>query len=398
MKLTRRSLATIIAIAFFAVMTSCKKQDAETDTSKNTLNLNSPSNTEILIGAVFPMTGPISTYGQESINGIKLALETINKTPIKGKIIKLIIEDNKSEPFDSISATRKLIDIDRVHALLGSVASSNTLAQAPIAQEAKVPLLTPASTNEKVTMTGNYISRSCFTDAYQGAVMAKFAKETLGSKKAVIITDVSSGYSKGLAAIFKSKFEELGGKVIGDENKINYSQEDKDFRSLLKKVKRLKPEVVFLPGYYNEVGVILKQARKMGIKVPFLGGDAWDSPKLRELAGPEGIKNNYISTHFSADDTDPKVQNFVRLYESRFNKKPGSIAALGYDGILMMADALKRANSLTRDDIQNAIIATNGFYGVTGNISLDQNRNARKSAVILETTANGNVFKQRVSP
>lgn len=399
MKLNRTGLLAIFATLALGLSTACKKQDQSNTSENSSSTTSSASNgAEILIGAVFPMTGPIATYGQESVNGIKLALEKINQSPIKGKLIKLIVEDNKGEPVDSANAVRKLIDIDRVHAVLGSVASSNTLAQAPIAQQAQVPLLTPASTNEKVTKTGDFISRTCFTDAFQGVVMAKFAKETLTKSKAAIVVDNSSDYSKGLAKVFKAKFEELGGSIVGDMNSLTYTQKDTDFRSLIRKVMRLNPDVIFLPGYYTEVGLILKQSRQMGLEVPFLGGDGWDSPKLQELAGPNGIKNNYISSHFSADDTDPKVQEFVKEYTTRYNQKPGAMAALGYDGILVMADALKRAPNLKREEIQNAIIATNGFTGVTGNISLDENRNARKSAVVLETTATGNVFKQKVSP
>lgn len=399
MRLNRRSVLAITATLLLTVFTGCKKQENKNTPAPNNSTGSAVANgAEILIGAVFPLTGPIATYGQESVNGIKLALEKINKSPIKGKIIKLIVEDNKGEPVDSANAVRKLIDIDKVHAVLGSVASSNTLAQAPIAQQAQVPLLTPASTNEKVTMTGDFISRTCFTDAFQGVVMAKFAKETLQKTKAAIIVDNSSDYSKGLAKVFKAKFEELGGSILGDIDSLTYTQKDTDFRSLIRKVKRLGPDVIFLPGYYTEAGLILKQSRQMGLNIPFLGGDGWDSPKLQELAGAEGIKNNYISSHFSADDTDPKVQEFVKEYQTRYNQKPGAMAALGYDGILVMADALKRANQLTRNDIQNAIVATNGFTGVTGNISLDENRNARKSAVVLETTATGNVFKQKISP
>lgn len=396
-----KTTMSVLAMSLMLLISSCQPQKKET--TENTTNGETASQAmanakDILIGAVFPLTGPIATYGQESVNGIKLALEKINQSPIKGKVIKLIVEDNKGEPVDSANAVRKLIDIDKVHAVLGSVASSNTLAQAPIAQQAKVPLLTPASTNEKVTETGDFISRTCFTDAFQGVVMAKFAKDSLKKTKAVIVIDNSSDYSKGLANVFKAEYEKMGGTILGDMNSLTYTQKDTDFRSLIRKVMRLEPEVIFLPGYYTEVGLFLKQSRQMGLKAPVLGGDGWDSPKLQELAGPEGIKNNYISSHFSADDSDPRVQTFVKEYESRYNSKPGAMAALGYDGILVMADALKRADSLTHDAIQNAIIATNGFTGVTGSITLDSNRNARKSAVVLETTAQGNVFKQKVSP
>lgn len=354
------------------------------------------SENEILIGAVFAMTGPIASYGQESVNGIKMALDEVNKTPINGKTIKLLVEDNKGEPVESANAVRKLIDINKVDLVLGSVASSNTLASSPIAQAAKVPLLTPASTNEKVTMTGDYIFRTCFTDNFQGVVMAKFAFNTLNKRKAAIIVDNSSDYSKGLQKVFKEEFGTLGGAVIQDN--FTYTQKDTDFRSLLTKVKRANPDVIFLPGYYSEVGLILKQARQMGMDMPILGGDGWDSPKLQELAGPQGIKGNYISSHFSPDDADPKVQKFVKDYMERFNEKPGAMAALGFDAMLVVADAIKRAGSNNAADIQKALATTVAFEGVTGSITIDANRNAQKSAVVLETTATGNVFNQKVSP
>lgn len=354
------------------------------------------SENEILIGAVFAMTGPIASYGQESVNGIKMALDEVNKTPINGKTIKLIVEDNKGEPVESANAVRKLIDINKVDLVLGSVASSNTLASSPIAQAAKVPLLTPASTNEKVTMTGDYIFRTCFTDNFQGVVMAKFAFNTLSKRKAAIIVDNSSDYSKGLQKVFKEEFGTLGGAVIQDN--FTYTQKDTDFRSLLTKVKRANPDVIFLPGYYSEVGLILKQARQMGMDMPILGGDGWDSPKLQELAGPQGIKGNYISSHFSPDDADPKVQKFVKDYMERYNEKPGAMAALGFDAMLVVADAIKRAGSNNATDIQKALATTVAFEGVTGSITIDANRNAQKSAVVLETTATGNIFNQKVSP
>ena len=349
---------------------------------------------KIKVGAVFPLTGPIATYGQESVNGIKLALKKINK---EGKVeINLIVEDNKGEPQESANAVKKLISANNVDAIIGSVASSNTLAGAPIAQKYKVPLMTPASTNEKVTQTGDYISRTCFTDAFQGVVMAKFAYENLKKKKVAVIIDNSSDYSKGLSIIFKKKFLELGGKLASDKN-FAYVQKDTDFRTLLRKVKRTKPDVVFLPGYYTEVGLILKQARQIGLNVPFLGGDGWDSPKLQELAG-KAVSGNYISSHFSPDDKDPMVQTFVKEYKAAYGQKPGAMAALGYDGILVMADAVKRAKSLSKADIQASLLATKGFVGVTGAITIDENRNAKKSAVVLETTPSGNIFNTKVNP
>ncbi|RLA63707.1 MAG: ethanolamine utilization protein EutJ [Epsilonproteobacteria bacterium] len=351
---------------------------------------------DIMLGAVFPMTGPIATYGQESVNGMKLALKRINLKGIRGKKVQLIVEDNKGEPVESANAVRKLISVDDVYAILGSVASSNTLAGAPIAQSAKVPMLTPASTNEEVTKMGKYLSRTCFTDAFQGEVMAKFAYNSLNKKHAAIIVDLSSDYSKGLARIFKKRFKAMGGTIIPQD--FSYNQKDTDFRTLLRKVKRKKPDIIFLPGYYQEVGLILKQARQIGMVMPFIGGDGWHSDSLLKLAGKKGIKNNYYSSHFSPDDTDPAVQNFVKEYVAAYGSKPGAMAALGYDGLMVMADALKRATSLNREALQKAIASTQNFKGVTGMITLDKMRNARKGAVVLETTEQGNIFKEKISP
>ena len=384
-------------IFFFAVACTQKEEVSRQSTQVNSLPQSSPAvNLEIRVGAVFSMTGPTATYGQESINGIKLALKKINPQ-LKEKKIRLIVEDNKGEPTETANAVRKLIDVDKVHVILGAVASSNTLAGAPIAQAAKVPMITPASTNEAVTQKGEFISRTCFTDNFQGVVMAKFAHDTLQKKNAAIIIDVASDYSRGLGKVFDAKFKELGGSVVSGN--YSYTQGDKDFRSLLRKVKRAKPDVIFVPGYYTEVGVMLQQARQMGITVPILGGDGWDSPKLQELAGKEGIAGNYISSHFSAEDTTPRVRDFVNEYKATFdNQTPGSMAALAYDSVMVLADALRRSADYSTTTINQAIVATKNLPGITGMITIDENRNAMKSAVVLETTANGMVFKQKVSP
>lgn len=352
--------------------------------------------TTVKVGSVFPMTGPIATFGQESVNGMELALEKLKKDKSFNYTINLIKEDNKGEPVESANAVKKLIEVDNVMIIIGSVASSNTLAGAPIAQKAGVPLLTPASTNEKVTEVGNFISRTCFTDAFQGVVMAKFAFQNLGKKRAAIVVDNSSDYSKGLASVFKKEFPALGGEVIEEE--FTYVQKDTDFKTLIRRIKRNRPDVIFMPGYYTEVGLMLRQARELGLDVPFLGGDGWDSPSLAELAGAEGIKGNYISSHFSAGDTDPLVQEFVNAYKARYKQTPGAMAALGYDGLLVVANALRTLKKVDHKSLSEAINKTKGFVGVTGAITIDEKRNAQKSAVVLETTANGNIFKEKVSP
>ena len=384
-----------LVLFFFTACT--QKSDISNQTTQSAQTTTSLDN-EIRVGAVFSMTGPIATYGQDSVKGVKLALKkTASQQKAMGKKIRLIIEDNKGEPAETANAVRKLIDVDKVHIILGAFASTNTLAGAPIAQAAKVPMVTPGSTNETVTQKGEFISRTCFTDNFQGVVMAKFARESLKKKKAATVIDMASDYSRGLAKVFDAKFKELGGSVVSGN--YSYTQGDKDFRSLLRRIKRAQPDVVFVPGYYTEVGVMLQQARQMGMTMPFLGGDGWDSPKLQELAGDDGITGNYISSHFSAEDTTPLVKNFVEEYKNNFSgETPSAMAALGYDGMMVLIDALRRTEDFSTTSINNAIVATKNLKGVTGTITIDENRNAVKPAVILETTPKGTVFKQKVSP
>jgi branched-chain amino acid transport system substrate-binding protein len=346
------------------------------------------------IGVVDPITGATATFGQENKNGLMMAAEKLKKT--SKKKFEVVVEDDKSEAIEATNAIRKLLNVDKVSVVIGEVTSSNTLAMAPIAQENKVPLFSPAATNVKVTQIGNFISRACFTDDFQGVVMAKFALDTLKKKKGLIIIDNSNDYSKGLAAAFKAEFLKSGGKLATEEN-LTYVQKDTDFQSLLRKVKRANPDVIFLPGYYQEVGLIIKQARALGITAPFLGGDGWDSPKLFEIAGPS-IAGNYISSHFAPDDKDPKVQAFVKDYEKAYKTKPGAMAALGYDAIGIVVDAINRAKSNKSEDINAAILATKNYPGVTGAITIDENRNSKKAAVVLETTASEFIFKNKVNP
>lgn len=348
----------------------------------------------VKVGAILSITGGTATFGQENVNGIKLALQKVQKTS-KYKI-DVIFEDDKSESPEAVNMIRKLISVTKVNVLLGDVTSTNTLAMAPIAQDARIPLITPAATNVKITTTGNFISRACFSDDFQGEVMAKFAVNELKLKKGLMVIDNSSDYSKGLAEAFRKEFLKLGGAFVSDEQ-FTYVQKDINFSTMLRKIKRAKPEVIFLPGYYQEVALIIKQAREIGIEAVFLGGDGWDSPKLFEIAGA-GIKGNYMSSHFAPDDPDTTVQKFVKEYEATYKEKPGAMAALGYDTMGIIADALSRATSTSHEDINKAILATSDFAGVTGSISFDENRNARKAAVILETTSDGKVFKTRINP
>lgn len=349
---------------------------------------------DLKIGVVSPMTGATATFGQENTNGIKLAYEKLKKGP--GKKFDLIIEDDKSEAIESTNATRKLISVDKVSALIGAPTSSLALASAPIVQAAKIPFITPTATNVKVTQVGDYITRACFTDDFQGVVMAKFAFQNLKKTKGLILIENTSDYSKGLAKAFGDEFKKLGGTMASTEE-LTYAAKDTDFQSLLRKIKRANPDFVFIPGYYVEVGLIMKQARALGINIPFLGGDGWDSPKIFEIAG-EAVKGSFISNHFAPDDKSPVVQGFVKEYEKAYGTKPGSFAALGYDSLGILADAIKRAKSTKPSDIRDALVATKGYLGITGTISFDKDRNPTKSAVVLEATPSGYIFHSRVNP
>lgn len=351
----------------------------------------------IRVGVYGDLTGQTSSFGQSTKNGIELAVEEINNAGgINGKKIQLIVEDDQGRPEQAKTVVSKLINQDRVHAVLGEVASTNSLAAAPVAQEAKIPMITPSSTNPKVTEVGDYISRVCFIDPFQGSVMAKFASNTLKAKTAAILGDVNSDYSKGLTQFFEEEFTRLGGKVVAKEA---YTQTDPDFKGQLTKIRNLNPDVIYVPGYYGQVGIIAKQARELDMNMPLLGGDGWDSPELWKLGGA-ALKNTYISNHYSAENPAPEIQNFVKAYKAKFNVEPDSLAALAYDAAKVLADAIKRAGGTDSAKLKDAINATKGFAGVTGQITIDSGRNAVKPAVVLELdpAAAKFKFKETIAP
>jgi branched-chain amino acid transport system substrate-binding protein len=349
---------------------------------------------EVKVGVILPLTGDKATFGQESLNGLKLALEKAGKDSPK---LDLKVEDTQGTPSGSAAAVNKLISTDKVNVIIGEVASSNTIAASTAAQSAKIPLMTHASTNDTITQGKDFISRICFVDSFQGAVMAKFAATTLKAKTAAILVDSDSDYSRGLRDSFKSAFVAAGGK-IKDDLVISYSQKDRDFKTQLIKVRRALPDVVFIPGYYTQVGSILRQAKELKLNTKFLGTDGWDSPKLFEIAGPAAAAGHYVSSHFAADDTDPRVQEFVKEYRARNKENPGAMAALGYDAGFFMRAAVKKAGSNEPSKIRDAISAMKNFDGITGTITLDTNRNAVKPAVIVQTTEKDFKFLTRVNP
>lgn len=355
---------------------------------------------DIKIGADFEFTGGVAQYGQSAANGIKLAFKETNAAGgVLGKQLTLISADNKSEPSESANAITKLITQDKVVAVMGPAASSNVLAAIPVAQASKIPLLTPTGTNPKITVEDgkvkDYVFRSCFIDPFQGKVMANFAANTLKAKTAVIYIDSSSDYSKGLAKNFEGAFAQKGGSVLASEA---FLQKDQDFRATLTKIKALNPDVIYLPAYYEEVAKIIKQARDMGITVPILGSDGWDSPKLVEIAGAAATNNTFFTNHYSAQDKDPRVQKFVEAYKKEYGQNPDALAVLGYDGALMMIDAIKRANSTDPAKIKEALAQTSNLQVVSGVLSLDPNHDPVKSAVIIEMKDGVQTFREKINP
>ena len=343
---------------------------------------------EILIGEYGALTGPQATFGQSVHNGVMMAIDEINTAGgVKGRQIKVITEDDQSRADAAANAVSKLISQNGVIALLGEVASSSSLAAAPIAQANKVPMISPSSTNPAVTEKGDYIFRMCFIDPYQGEAMASYMAGELGMRRAAILVDVRSDYSTGLAEYFERAFTARGGKIVARQS---YTEGDNDFRSQLTTIRAANPEVIFVPGYYNDIGQIAIQARDLGIRVPLAGGDGWESPKLLEIGG-KALEGTFYSNHYFAGDPDPTVRQFVEKYRERFGQTPDSLAALGYDSAGVLADSMRRAATLDGPSIRDAIAATKGFRGVTGTITLGPDRNPVGKRLVIVEVRNGDL-------
>lgn len=335
----------------------------------------------IKVGEYASLTGKDATFGQSSHKGAVMAFEEINAAGgVLGKKLELISEDNQSKAGESATVAKKLLAREKVVALLGEVASTRSLEVAPIAQNAKIPMIAPAATNPAVTETGDYIFRVCFIDPFQGTVMAKFAQDELKVSKVAILTSVSNAYSVGLANFFRETFTKGGGTVAIEQK---YSEGDKDFRAQLTAIKAADVAAVFVPGYYTEAALIARQARDLGITVPFLGGDGWESEKLLEIGGA-ALNGCYYSTHFSSENKEANVASFVEKFKARWNNEtPDAFAALGYDAVYVLVDAIKRAGTTDGPQLRDALAATKNYSGATGITTIDQNRNASKGATII---------------
>lgn len=356
----------------------------------------------IKVGANLEMTGGSASYGISSKNAIELAFKEINeKGGINGKQLELVVADNKSEAAEATNAMQKLVSQDNVVAVIGPNLSSSVIAASAINNSAKVLDIAPMATNPYVTVdqasgkTKDFNYRTCFIDPFQGTVMAKFATSELGVGNAAILIDNSSDYAKGLAQFFKENFVKEGGAVTAEES---YLQKDTDFKATLTKIKATNPDFLYVPGYYQEVGLIVKQARELGMNMPIAGGDGWDSAKMPEIAGAAALNNTYFSSLYSPDDSSDINKNFVAAYEKAYGQKPDVFAALSYDSALLVAKAIKNAGSTEPAKISEAMAKINGFSGVSGSVTFDDKHNPVKSAVILEYKDGAQSLKTKINP
>jgi branched-chain amino acid transport system substrate-binding protein len=351
---------------------------------------------EILIGHFASMTGETATFGTSTDEGIRLALDEINTSGgVLGRQIKVITEDDQSKAEEAVTAVQKLINQDHCIAILGEVASSRSIAAAPVAQRAHIPMLSPASTNPDVTKKGDYIFRCCFIDPFQGAAMANYAMDDLKFTKFAVLRDVKSDYSVGLRQFFSDVVVKRGGKIVSDES---YSAGDVDFKAQLTDIKRQSPQAIYVPGYYNDVALICRQARELGITCPLMGGDGWDSDKTFQIGG-DAVNGCYFTNHYSPEENRPAVKEFITAYKAKYHDKvPDAMAILGYDAMRLMADAIARAGDMTGKKIRDALADTKDFPGASGSITIDADRNAQKAIVILKIDGGKTHFVGSVDP
>jgi branched-chain amino acid transport system substrate-binding protein len=356
-------------LAVVLVMAGCGEKESKT----------------IKIGVVAPLTGAVAAYGEGARDGIMLAFDKINAAGgINDKKIEPIVEDNKGDQAETTNVINKLISKDKVVAIVGPVISGTSNVAGPICNKEKIPMITPTATAVDVTKAGEYVSRVCFLDSYQGTVMAKFAAENLKAKTAAVLFDVASDYSIGMKDVFTKEFAKYGGKTV---QTVSFTSGDSDFRAQLTKIKTAAPDVIYLPAYYNDDALVVRQAQGLGIAAPFLGGDGWDAQELIKSAG-KTAEGCYFTTHYSTSDSSEVVQNFLADYQTKYKKSPIVFAALGYDAAGLLAAAIKSAGSLNSEKIKDEINGTKDFTGVTGKIALDANRNPIKDVTIV-TVKNG---------
>lgn len=390
-KWTKFTSACLVAALSTALLAGCggeKKDSAAANADK------------YVIGASFELTGNVANYGKSTLSGLKLAVDQVNKAGgVNGKQLVVVESDNKSEPAESGNSVTKLITQDKVVAVVGPATSGCVFAATPVVTSNKVPLIAPCATAPAITVDNGqvkeFIFRACFIDPFQGRVMAEFADKTLGVKNVAILHDASSDYSKGLAEVFEKTLNEKGGKVVAKEA---FLSKDIDFKAALTKIKAANPEAIYIPGYYEEVAKIIKQTREIGLNVPLIGCDGWDSPKLVEIAGPEALNNTYFSSAFSVQDQTESVQKFIADYKAMYQKDPDIFCMQGYNAGLVLADALKRAgDGADGTKLAAAIAATKDLPVASGKLTYDKDHNPIISAIIIEMKDGVQSFKEKIS-
>ena len=372
---------------------------------------------ELVVGVYGSLTGGDATFGQSTKSGVELALADLTasqKGQIGGLPVRLVVEDDQGKAEEAATVVQKLVNEDQVIAVIGEVASSRSIAAAPICQTAGTPMISPSSTNPKVTEVGDFISRMCFIDPFQGTVMAKFARQNLGVSKVAILKDVKSDYSVGLSQFFTEAFTAQGGTITVEQA---YTAGDQDFSAQLTAIKATNPEAIFVPGYYTEVGLIARKARELGLTCPLLGGDGWESEQLIQIGG-DAMNGSYYSNHFAADNPDPALKAFLAAYKAKFNAEPDAIGGLAYDAAKVLFACLEKLatedpktfaalgsskkgspeRKAAQAKLRDLINATKAFPGVTGSITLDDKRNANKPAMVLEIKGGKKVFNTAINP
>ena len=375
------------AIVLMALAFSCTRRSEVNDSVDHSM---------IKIGYFGDLTGPTFNFGQSAYNGVLMAATEINDAGgINGRRIDVVIEDDRGSPEEAARKTAKLIDHDKVVAIIAGGTSGNSRAAAPKAQSSHVPFISPSSTDPAVTQVGNYIFRACFVDSFQGEVMAQFAANTLKAQKAAVIFDFNSPYGRGLTTFFAQSFAKFGGRIVSEQS---YTQGDADFKGQLSSIRSAEPDVIYIPGYYGDVALIAKQARMIGLTQPLLGADGWDAPELWQLGG-DALNGSYISTHYSIDDPSPAIQVFVQGYKQRYgNLLPDAHAALAYDAARLLFAAISRAGSTEGTKVRDALADTKNFAGVTGVINIDAQRNAIKPAVVLKLHDLKSIYQETIQP
>lgn len=391
MQVSRKVVLAVLMLFVFGMIAGCGGQagggkDAASD--------------EIVVGINAELSGAVASYGSNARDGAILAIEQLNEQGgVLGKKIKAVERDNKSLADEAMSVSADLAGKGMI-AQIGPLTSGNVQGCTPVMMDNKIPLIAPAATAVNVTVnekgeTLDYIFRVCFIDPFQGTLMAQFAAENLGAKTAAILKDASSDYGKGLADYFEKTFTEKGGKIVAEEG---FVKGDRDFRATLTKIRSANPDFIYVPGYYEEVAPLIKQARELGINVAIGGGDGWDSPDMVKVAGEANLNNTYFTNHYSIEDQSPKVVEFVNAYKAKYNKEPDAFAALAYDAVQLLAQAIKNANSTNPEDIKNALANIKDFEGVTGKMTIDKQHNPVKAGVIIEFKDGKQVMNTRIEP